>query len=112
MTGTNQKIRTNIYTVESVWSAFKKICKREGINPSNKLTAFMQHYVQAHSNGNPQLKISVYAKPEEPQPVRVLCMFIDGALSDGRIHCRKAGMWVPGVRCYSCGKNSLRKQKK
>jgi hypothetical protein len=78
---------------------------------SSKLEAFMLHYNQAHSLGNPQLTISVYAKPEEPQPMRVLCLFIDGALSDGHIHCRRRGAWVGGVRCYSCDKNQLRKTK-
>jgi hypothetical protein len=52
----------------------------------------------------------VYAKPESPQPMRVLCARLDGALSDGRVHCQRAGMWVPGVRCYSCEDNRLRKK--
>lgn len=78
---------------------------------SGKLEKFMQYYNQAHMNGNPQLRISVYAKPEEQQPMRVLCPHCDGAVTDGKIHCKKAGMWVPGVRCYSCEKNLLRKHK-
>jgi len=77
---------------------------------SAKIEQFMIQYNQAHAPGNPQLQISVYAKPEEQQPMRVLCLFIKGALTDGRVFCRIAEMWIPGVRCYSCGKNQLRKQ--
>ncbi len=103
--------RTTIYLRKSLHAKFKEICEREGSNMSRKLEAFIQQYNQTHSNGNPQLTISAYAKPEEPQPMRVLCLFIDGALSDGKIHCRRAGQWVPGVSCYSCEKNQLRKNK-
>lgn len=78
---------------------------------SNKIANWIQQYIQTHLPGNPQLTISVYAKPEEPQPMRVLCIFIDGAMTDGRVHCRRAGMWIPGVQCYSCDKNQLRRKK-
>jgi hypothetical protein len=107
----NQRTRTSIYTSKATLKKFQEICRREGVKVSRKLEDFMFHYVQAHSHGNPQLPITVYAKPEEPQPMRVLCLYCDGAVTDGRIHCKKASMWVPGVRCYSCEKNELRKQK-
>lgn len=106
-----EKIRTNIYIQKTIRKEFKEICKREGEAMSVKIEKFMQHYNQAHMLGNPQLTISVYAKPDEPQPMRVLCLFIDGAMTDGKVHCRRAGMWIPGVQCYSCDKNQLRKQK-
>jgi len=48
---------------------------------------------------------------EEPQPMRVLCVYCQGALTDGRIFRQRKGMWVPGVSCYSCKFNRLRKQK-
>jgi len=102
--------RTSIYIKKQVINDFKVICTREGEAMSRKLEKYMMQYIQAHSAGNPQLKISLYAQPEEPQPMRVLCSFIDGAVSDGRVHCRRAGMWLPGVRCYSCDRNSLRKK--
>ena len=110
MTETNPKVRTNIYLEKTVHDTFKQICKREGEAMSVKIEKYIRQYNQAHSAGNPQLKISVYAKPEESQPMRVLCLFVDGALSDGRVHCRKAGMWLAGVRCYSCDLNRLRKK--
>lgn len=112
MAESNEKTRTNIYTTKSVLATFKAICRREGTTISGRLEKFMQHYNQAHSNGNPQLRISTYANPEEQQPMRVLCNHIDGAISDGQIHCRQAGCWLPGVRCYSCDKNRLRKNAK
>ncbi|MCW4044235.1 MAG: hypothetical protein NWE94_01810 [Candidatus Bathyarchaeota archaeon] len=110
MTESNEKTRTNIYIDKATLQTFQEICKREGDKVSRKIEAFMQQHNQAHSLGNPQLKISVYARPEEPQPMRVLCLFLDGAVSDGKVHCKRAGMWIPGVRCYSCDKNQLRKK--
>jgi hypothetical protein len=106
-----EKDRTCFNINSAILKQFKEICKREGETMSYKIEKFMQHYNQAHSNGNPQLRISVYAKPEEQQPMRVLCLFIDGALSDGQVHCKRAGAWIAGVKCYSCEKNLLRKQK-
>ena len=110
MSDSNQKTRTNIYITKAALKKFKVICKREGETMSGKIETFMRNYIQAHSIGNPQLTISAYAKPESPQPMRVLCIFIDGALSDGQVHCKRAGAWIPGVRCYSCEKNLLRKK--
>ena len=105
------KERTCVNIEVAIWKKFKEICKREGETMSGKLEKFMQQYNQAHSIGNPQLTISAYAKPEEQQPMWVLCVQLDGATTEGQVHCKKAGMWVPGVRCYSCDKNLLRKKK-
>jgi hypothetical protein len=106
----NPKIRTNLYFDEQVLVDFKRICQREGESMSAKLEAFMRHYNTIHRPGNPQLTIEAYAKPEEPQPMRVLCLLINGAMSGGRVHCRRAGRWLPGISCYSCEKNLLRKK--
>jgi hypothetical protein len=108
---TSPKVRTNLYFDEQVLADFKMICRREGESMSAKLEAFMRNYNNSHRLGNPQLTIEAYAKPDGPQPMRVLCLFIDGAMSDGRVHCRRTGHWLPGVSCYSCEKNLLRKQK-
>lgn len=89
---------------------FSEIVKREGKNFSEGIVTAISEYAQRHRAGNPQLLMSNYVKPEEAQPMRVLCSFIDGALSDGQVHCRRAGLWVPGVRCYSCNSNRLRKK--
>jgi hypothetical protein len=105
------KTRTNIYAEKEVIKTFKEICKREGTNMSSKTEDFWKQYNQAHKPGNPQLKMSNYVANNEPQPMRVLCVFIDGAVTDGRVHCRRAGQWIPGVQCYSCEKNQLRKRK-
>jgi ribosomal protein L44E len=105
------KKRACFYASGSTLAEFKQTCKREGTNMSVKIEQFLTQYVQAHSVGNPQLRISVYAKPEEQQPMRVLCRSCNGAVSDGRVFCGQADMWVPGVRCYSCDKNMLRKKK-
>lgn len=106
----NKKIRA-IYVDCEVWQQFLKICEREGTNASQKIEAFMQAYNQEHRNGNPQLLLTHYVKPEEPQPIRVLCIYCDGALSEGKVFCQKRGMWIPSVSCYSCEKNQLRKKK-
>ena len=106
----NWKVRTNLYFDERVLADFKMICRREGASMSMKLEAFMCHYNTIYRPGNPQLTIEAYAKPEGVQPMRVLCLFIDGAMSDGGVHCRRAGRWLPGVSYYSCKKNLLRKK--
>ena len=103
------KKRLCIYILEEVWKDFLQICKREGMNGSQKLEMFMQTYNQEHKVGNPQLLIVHYVKPEQPQPMRVLCVFCQGATSDGRVFCQKKEMWIGGVKCYSCKFNKLRK---
>ncbi len=105
------KKRTSFNIAEATLKQFKEICIREGETESGKIEKFMTHYNQAHSNGNPQLRISVYAKPEEPSPMRVLCDFIRGATSEGQVNCRRKGSWFQGIACYSCEKNQLRKNK-
>lgn len=110
-TSLSEKARTNIYAEKQTLQTFKEICQREGESMSGKLEALMQQYNQSHSPGNPQLTMTSYVKPEEPQPMRVQCAYIGGAIADGRVYCRRAGMWLAGVKCYSCERNSLRKQK-
>lgn len=108
---TVEKVKTCFTIEKAVFKAFKEISIREGAEMNLKVEKFMQQYNLAHGNGNPQLRISTYAKPDEPSPLRVLCDFLNGALSDGMVHCRRRGLWVKGLNCYSCEKNSLRKQK-
>jgi len=92
---------------------FRRIAKREA-GPrgfSQVLIKAMKEYNKRHGIGNPQLLITHYTKPEEPQPLRVLCIYCQGALTDGRVFCQyKGGMWIPGVSCYSCKHNRLRKR--
>ena len=110
-TSTAPKKRTCFHIEEATLNSFLEVCKREGEVASHKIEKFMLHYNQAHSRGNPQLTMVSYVDPESPQPMRVLCAYCDGAVSDGKIHCKRAGMWVPGVQCYSCDRNQLRKKK-
>ena len=94
---------------------FEKIAKREaGSRGFSRVLVrgAMAEYNKHHSFGNPQLLITNYSLPESPQPLKVLCNMINGALSEGKVFCRKAGMWIPGVRCYSCQNNKLRKAEK
>jgi len=98
-----------------ILETFQKITKREaGARGFSRVLVkgAMAEYNKHHSFGNPQLLITNYFKPESPQPIRVLCSLIGGALSEGKVFCRKAEMWIPGIRCYSCEKNKLRKTEK
>jgi hypothetical protein len=95
----------------SIYNDFCEIVRREA-GPrgfSEVLIKAMEEYNKRHRVGNPQLLITHYAKPEEPQPMRVLCLYCQGALTDGRIFCQRKGMWIPGVSCYSCEFNRLRR---
>jgi hypothetical protein len=96
-----------------IYEQFCEIVRREAGSRgfSEVLIKAMEEYNKRHSIGNPQLLITHYVKPEEPQPMRVLCIYCQGALTDGRIFCQKKEMWIPGVSCYSCKNNRLRKQK-
>jgi hypothetical protein len=92
---------------------FDEIVKREkGLRGrSEVILKLIADYVKAHRVGNPQLLLTHYTKPEEePQPIRVLCVYCDGALSEGKVFCQKRGMWIPSVTCYSCKDNRLRKK--
>ena len=95
----------------SILTTFKEIAKREvgSRGFSEVLIKAMKDYNQRHSLGNPQLLMSHYVKPEEPQPMRVLCLYCQGALTEGKVFCQKKGLWIPSVQCYSCKDNRLRK---
>jgi hypothetical protein len=116
---TNLLTKSTIITSFSVKAAdvpifeeFKRIAKREAgsMGTSRILIKAMGEYNKRHSVGNPQLLITHYAKPEDPQPLRVLCLYCQGALTDGQVFCQRKGMWVPGITCYSCKNNRLRKK--
>lgn len=116
---TNLLTKSTIITSFSVKAAdvpifeeFKRIAKREAgsMGTSRILIKAMGEYNKRHSVGNPQLLITHYAKPEDPQPLRVLCLYCQGALTDGQVFCQRKGMWIPGVSCYSCKNNRLRKK--
>ncbi len=78
---------------------------------SEVLLKALEEYNRRHEAGNPQLKLTSYIDNQAPSPTRVLCMHLDGALSDGSLHCNRAGTWIKGIRCYSCKHNRFRKTK-
>ena len=90
---------------------FREIAKREAGSRgfSQVLIKAMAEYNKRHRIGNPQLLITNYVKSEEPTPMRVLCLYCQGALSNGEVFCQRKGMWIKGIRCYSCKHNRLRK---
>lgn len=94
---------------------FKKIVRREAgaRSFSRVLVKAIGEYNKRHCEGNPQLKIASYLPDAKKSPMRVLCWSgLAGATSDGKIYCRKqGGLWIQGIRCYSCPNNQLRKKK-
>jgi len=104
------KKRVCLYVFGENWLEFRKICDREGVSASNKVDDFLNAYNQAHRVGNPQLLIENYVDVDKPKPVRVLCPWLDGALTSGEVHCRKKQNWVSSIECYSCKYNRLKKK--
>jgi hypothetical protein len=102
------------WDLRTLFEEFKRIAKREAgsMGTSRILIKAMGEYNKRHSVGNPQLLITHYAKPEGPQPLRVLCLYCQGILAEGKVFCQRKGMWVPGVSCYSCKNNRLKRADK
>ena len=96
-----------------VLRTFCEIARREAGSRgfSEVIINAMEEYVRNHEEGNPQLKLTPYIDEKVPSPVLVLCLYLDGAGSNGKVHCRKAGMWIKGLRCYGCDNNRLRKNR-
>ncbi len=95
----------------NVINKFCEIARREA-GPrgfSEVVVKAIEEYVENHEEGNPQLKLTPYVDEKAASPVRVLCTFIDGAGSNGKIHCRRNDSWIKGLRCYPCQHNRLRK---
>jgi len=106
-----QKI--NLWIPKEIWEKWKELAKIEGLSASKLAEKALLEYFKRHPLPNPQLIMDYYIKkPEEMnQPIRVLCVYCDGALSEGKVFCQKRGMWIPSVTCYSCKDNRLRKTK-
>ena len=96
-----------------LWDAFKRVAKAEGLSLSHLGEKAVIEYVRHHGLGNPQLPLTPYMDPKAPSPVRVFCsLHLAGVTNEGQIYCRKyGGAWIPGIRCYSCSENQLRKKK-
>jgi hypothetical protein len=98
--------------VKDLLGQVDKIAKLDGWTKSEAHLRALDLLVQKYGEGNPQLKLPSYLPNVENSPMRVLCSFCQGALKDGHVFCQKVGgMWIPGIRCYSCPKNRLRKDK-
>jgi hypothetical protein len=104
--------KISLYIPKAVWEAFKEIAREEGVSASKLAEKAFIEFVQSRlPKVNPQMRLSSYIKPEEdPPPLRVLCVYCDGALSEGKVFCQKRGMWIPSITCYSCKDNRLRKK--
>jgi len=105
-------VRVCAYLNNNDWQRFKNLVFAEGKNASQTLRQFIRAYNQEHDPGNPQLKMLFYVQPETRQPMRVLCNHLGGAMNNGQVFCRRAHLWIPGVRCYSCKFNRLLKKRK
>jgi hypothetical protein len=94
-----------------VLTKFSEIARREAGSRgfSEVVIKALEEYNHKHEAGNPQLKLSPYIDANAPSPVRVLCLHLDGAISDGTVHCNRKGTWTKGIDCYSCKHNRLRK---
>ena len=102
--------KLNLWIPKAIWDKFKELAKLENLSASKLAEKLVLDYLNAHSRGNPQLKLTFYMpKLEEPQPIRVLCVWCDGALSEGKVFCQKRGLWIPSVTCYSCKENRLKR---
>jgi len=96
-----------------LWENFLKIVKREAGSRgrSEVFTKMLDEYVRRHGAGNPQPQLTTYMDPSASSPMRVLCWSgLAGATSEGQVYCRRAGLWIQGIRCYSCENNVLRKK--
>jgi len=94
--------------------AVKKFCEiaRREAGPrgfSEVILKAIEEYNKNHEEGNPQPKLTPYIDERAQSPVFVLCLFLDGVTSNGKIHCRKAGMGLKGIRYYTYENNRLRK---
>lgn len=96
-----------------VLAKFSEIARREAGSRSfsEVIIKALEEYNQKHEAGNPQLKLQPYLDVTAPSPMRVLCPHMDGAVSDGTVHCNRKGMWTRGLDCYGCKHNRLRKNK-
>jgi len=93
-------------------NGLKEIAKRDGWSFSKLAHEAFVEYLEKHSEGNPQLKIASYLPTVEKSPMRVVCFFLGGATSEGKVLCRRGGLsWISAINCYSCPKNELRKKK-
>jgi hypothetical protein len=119
----NRLLNRNTYTITSFYVGQEELpilqqfrltakCEAGPRGFGKVLVKAMAEYNERHKEGNPQLKIASYLPHQDKGPIRVLCNFIGGALSEGRVFCRKGQMWIASVRCYSCEKNKLRKAEK
>lgn len=85
------------YIDPNLLKEFNAICRREDTSRTAKIEDWIQHCVQAHKLGNPQLLMSNYIETDEPLPMRVLCPYLDEALTSGEVYCKRKGLWIKSI---------------
>ena len=110
-----------------IYEKFSEISRREAGSRgfSEVLLKAMAEFNRRHGEGNNQLRIINYIDEDEPSPNHVLCNYCKGVNREGKVFCINPsvvptyrmivvkgieGMWIPGVSCYSCNCNKLRKK--
>lgn len=110
-----------------VYSIFCEVARREGGSRgfSETLVKAMEEYNKRHGLGNNQLRIINYMDQQEPGPNQHVCNYSKGNTNDGQVFCGNPsigklhektmidtieGQWLPGVYCYGCQFNKLRKR--
>lgn len=107
--------RFHLYIPTNLLVPFQKgleAFKIHGQSASKNIVDFVVRFGQVHGRGNPQLLMETFVSLDAPSPMRVLCWsHLAGATSDGQVYCRKyGGIWIQGIRCYSCPDNQLRRR--
>jgi hypothetical protein len=83
------------------WELFKKICKREGNSPSEKIRGFFKNYNSEHQEGNPQTKLE-YSEEVKCLPKWKTCRLSDKKLVEGEFYCHETNFWKIPMACDKC----------
>jgi hypothetical protein len=109
-----------------IYEKFSQVARREAGSRgfSKALLKAMDEFNRRHGEGNYQLKLLNYIDEDEPSPHHVLCNYCKGVTREGKVFCTNPsvtpvyemvieknmeGKWIPGVTCYSCKYNKLRR---
>lgn len=97
----------NIYirkNFEATYKSFLKVCEREGESASTKIRNWIQEYMAAHGEGNPQTLLKYAGKPKT-LPLWKTCRWSQGLLINGQFYCQPGGSnpyWRIPKACEHC----------